>query len=199
MLAYLFWHLPRPDVDRRAYERALGAFHESLADSPPPGFLRSESHRVNGAPWLAGSEGYEDWYLLEGSSALDPLDEAAVTGARRAPHDAVASLAATGAGGLYRGRPPGGGKGVESVPDAGVAPADSVCLWAAKPIGLGYVEFFAATERMLPPRTAVWQRQMVLGPAPELAFVAEAAMAERSMSAVPTSAVVHRMRIWPPA
>src|SRR5207253_6612299 len=45
---------------------------------------------------------YEDWYFVDDFTALGALNEAAVTVARKDPHDTVAKLAGGGAGGVYR-------------------------------------------------------------------------------------------------
>ena len=43
MLAYVFWHAPAEGAEIAAYERALLAFHHSLARSPPFGAVRHRS------------------------------------------------------------------------------------------------------------------------------------------------------------
>jgi hypothetical protein len=156
VLAYVFWHRPAPAAD--GYEARLLAFHDALRDHPPAGFRASRSFRLDAAPWLPG-EGtpYEDWYLVDSWVALGTLNLAAVNGARSAPHDAVAGLAREGAGGVY-------------APVRAEAPAAGEVAWLAKPPGSSYGDFHAQlAERGV---AAVWQRQMVLGPAAE--YVVEA-------------------------
>src|SRR4051794_15380391 len=103
MLAYVFWHTPTSGAKRDEYERLLIGFHQALASHAPAGFRTSFVYRVENAPWIgAGAAAYEDWYILENSAALDALNDAAVSGPRKAPHDLVASFAASGAAGLYR-------------------------------------------------------------------------------------------------
>jgi hypothetical protein len=151
VLAYVFWHRPATPAD--GYEALLVAFHAALRDHPPVGFRASCSFRLDAAPWLPG-EGtpYEDWYLVASWAALGTLNLAAVSGPRTAPHDAVARLAREGAGGVY-------------APVRAAAPAAGEVAWLAKPPGLSYVTFHAQlAERGV---AAVWQRQMVLGPAAE--------------------------------
>jgi hypothetical protein len=152
-LAYVFIHRAAPTVEIAAYETALRRFHASLAASPPPGFIGSTSYRMRG--------GYADWYLLESSAALDPLNEAAVSAARGASHDAVAHMSADGAGkllALVSGRP-GTERGVE--------------VRLSKPKGMSYADFY---ERLKPWTSRVevtlWRRMMVLGPPPEFCMVA---------------------------
>ena len=102
MLAYVFWHWRRPDVPAASYEALQRRFHAALGAAPPAGFLGSRSLAITGAPWAdGGNEAYEDWYLLEGSAALDPLNAAAVSASRQAPHDAAAAVAGGGTAGLY--------------------------------------------------------------------------------------------------
>jgi hypothetical protein len=144
MLAYVFWHRPRPEVAVDEYERALVAFHRALATP-------SAAFRLDRLPWLE-RDGYEDWYMVDGWEQLGALNRAAVSGAHQAPHDAVAGLAGEGWAGIYalvRGTP---------------APPDAV-RWASKPPDQSYRDFF---ERE--PAATIWQRQMTLGPAPEFAL-----------------------------
>jgi hypothetical protein len=157
MLAYVFWHWRQPAVAREEYERVLGRFHTALREAPPPGFGRSWVWRLEAAPWIpGGGAGYEDWYLVDGSAALDPLNDAAVTASRQAAHDHAARLVAGGTAGLYRLR------AGEPQPDAARA------IWFPKPGGLSYAALEAAFgELMEGRRFALWGRQMVLGSAPE--------------------------------
>ena len=75
--------------------------HSQLTN--PAGFQQSVVFRIRGASWLNTSdEAYEEWYLLDDSAAMDPLNEAAVSGACEEPHNRVAREAADGIGGLYR-------------------------------------------------------------------------------------------------
>jgi hypothetical protein len=152
-LAYVFWHWssgPAP-----AYAERLKAFHRALAAHPPRGFRSSRSFAVTNAQWLPRGDGFEDWYLIDDFAALGALNEAAVSGARRDPHDQVAALASGGAGGLYALK-------------AGEPGDVAAAWWFSKPPGTSYEAFF---PRLLPPvrerSAALWQRQMVLGPAPE--------------------------------
>jgi hypothetical protein len=172
MLAYVFWHWPaEPGSDRAAYERAQAAFHQRLAEAPAPGFLRSWSFRVTGAPWLKVENAYEDWYLLQGSAALDPLNEAAVAPPAGDAHDRAA-VGAAGMGGLYRlhsGEP---------------NPVSGRAGWFHKPAGLPYRELYAA----MAPKATLWRRQMVLGPGPE--FLVEGG---RAPTGVTTIAVVRTL------
>jgi hypothetical protein len=148
MLAYVFWHRAEPGAE--GYEERLVAFHQALQAHPPAGFVTSHAFRLDDAPWLPGEGApHEDWYLVADWAALGQLNLAAVSGARSAPHDAVAALARQGQAGIY-------------APLHGGEPAAGEVVWLAKPDGMSYADFHAE----LAERPA-WQRQMTLGPAPE--------------------------------
>lgn len=128
-------------------------FHAALAAEPPPGFLRSATYRIG--------NGYADWYLVDNSAALDTLNDAAVKGARSSPHDAVAHMAADGAGKLLMLR-------------SGSAQTErGFEMRFSKPAGMSYQELY---ERLKPwtdrAEASLWRRMMVLGPAPEFCLVA---------------------------
>jgi hypothetical protein len=158
MLAYVFWHVPAPGVDREDYERLLAGFHRTLAAHAPDGFCSSLVFRIENAPWIgSGGAAYEDWYILESSAALDALNDAAVSGPRKAPHDLVASFAASGAAGLYRLK---SGQ-IDSMKFARHA------LWFSNAAG-SYEESFRELRRSTDsPQTNLWLRQMVLSAAAE--------------------------------
>jgi hypothetical protein len=162
VLAYVFWHSPRLGVDRADYEQHLLGFQRVLAANPPDGFYGCSTHRLDGAPWIEGETTYEDWYLVADFAALGDLNEAAVEGARRAPHDDVASEATNGVGGVY-GRWFG-----HPAPDARV---NGRHRWFAKPDGLAYEDLRAELVHVVPERAVVWRRQMTLGPTPEFCLV----------------------------
>ncbi len=84
MLAYVFAHVPATSAGVAEYEDSLRRFHAALAAAGPRGFISSQTYRFGA--------GYSDWYLVEDSAALDFLNEAAVTGARSAPHDSAAQI-----------------------------------------------------------------------------------------------------------
>lgn len=156
MLAYVFWHWPRPGTAPAAYEAAQRAFHAALAAAPPPGFRRSHSSAIHGAPWAAsGGAAYEDWYVVDDAAALDPLNHGAITASRQAPHDAAAALAAGGTAGLYTLR-------------AGTAlRAPRHASWFAKPAGTSYARVDTALQHIVARGASLWMRYLVLGPTPE--------------------------------
>jgi len=158
MLGYVFWHWPQTGVATATYESKLRDFQTTLAVNKPTGFHRSALFHVRGANWLGGvADAYEEWYLVDGSAGLDPLNDAAVAPACRAAHDAAAQLAAGGAAGLYRLR----------AGEAELETARAAC-WLAKPAGMKYEDFYASLRPLTSqPRVALWGRQMLLGPTPE--------------------------------
>jgi hypothetical protein len=104
-----------------------------------------------------GDDAYEDCYLLQSSAALDELNEAAMRGACKAPHDRLAHAMEAGCAGLYslvRGRP--------------VAVPAGNARWFSKPQGMGYEELYARFHpAIFDTGATIWRRQMVLSPAPE--------------------------------
>ncbi|GMQ75913.1 MAG: hypothetical protein BMS9Abin01_1174 [Gammaproteobacteria bacterium] len=166
-LAYVFWHWIEVDTDVAAYEDALTAFQQALLDNAPPGYRRAAVFRHGPAPWLPGrGPHYVDWYVTDGSAALDPLNDAALSAACRAAHDAAAGRAAGGTAGLYRLR-------------QGAARAAEVhcATWFSKPAGMSYEALDEnLAERMHGAHAELWSRRMTLGPAPELCVLASSAI-----------------------
>jgi hypothetical protein len=158
----VFWHWPRADVPAAEYEAVQRRFHEALRDAPPEGFIGSRSLALAGAPWtsadggVGGNGAYEDWYFVQGSAALDPLNAAAVSAARRGPHDTAAAAADGGTAGLYLLR-----RGTLADPPL-------IATWFAKPRGMTYAALFATLDPLIRAEgAALWGRQMTLGPTPE--------------------------------
>jgi hypothetical protein len=158
MLAYLFWHSPRPGVPRDEYERLLIDFHAGLALEG----VTTAAFRLERLPFAprsgAQTGGYEDWYLVEDWAALGELAGMATGSAHSPRHGAVGELSGEGWGAVYalmRGtaRPPAGVR------------------WLEKPRAQP-LEAFLAHE----PAESVWRRQLVLGPAAELCLAAEASV-----------------------
>lgn len=186
MLAYIFWHWSFPGQSAGEYESALCEFHEALEvqeDRPPMGFLKSLTWRIEGAPWLPGGSGYEDWYLLEDSAALDVIEETAVGPLERV-HREIASLAAGGTAGLYR-----PAHGVDAK-----ARGDTV-IWFTKPQGMSYAELNRQVAAIQQTWAAEqWLRKMTLGPTPECCLVGDG---RADLPAEWRPVVVSRSRIWP--
>ncbi len=133
MLAYVFFHHAAPGTEIAAYEEGLRRFHASLAEARPPGFVSSATYRVAG--------GYGDWYIVESSAALDPLNDAAVKGRALALHDAVAHAAVDFTGKLYMllaGKPNGQGFEIRFSKPAGMSYPDLYSRlrpWSGRPGG----------------------------------------------------------------
>ncbi len=159
MLAYIFWHRPYATTALKHYEEALLRFQQHLGQQHPPGFTGSASFRVTALPWLDNRPGYEDWCLLDGSWALDPLNAFAVAGPVTGAHDAVAAEMEDGHGGLYAlvwGEP--------------VLPERSTAVWLTRPRGIQWRPVLDTLRQQLP-QTTLWRRQMVLGPGKEFALI----------------------------
>ena len=185
MLAYVFWHWPQSSFERAAYESRLIDFQTALERASPPGYRSACVFRISSVPWLAApGDAYEDWYLVDGSAALDPLNDAAVSGLCRAPHDAAASPAAGGTAGLYRLR--------AGAPVSHGGPG----YWFAKPAGMSYPELYSLlqpfTDRA---NVALWGRQMTLGPAAEFCLHTKGAT---DLPLRLSARLVERTMVWPP-
>lgn len=161
MLAYVFWHVPRPGSVAREYESAHGAFHGALRAAGVRSLHGLQVFRLDSIPWLGGQAGYEDWHLLEDSAALDVLDRAAVSEARRESHDRIAALAGSGTAGLYGLR-------------LGRAIAPAMAYWLSKPDGMSYAAFEASLKPLVDTGCTLWGRRMTLGPTPEFCLHAPA-------------------------
>lgn len=161
LLAYIFWHRPHPAIERARYEDGIVRFQRALVVQPPPGLLSATSFQIEPVPWLSDLPGYEDWYLVEASWALDPLNAFAIAGATQAPHDNVAALMEEGHGGLYA---HAGGEALT----AAQSTITSTITWLTRPRGIQWEPALEALRRKFP-QADVWRRQMVLGVATEFA------------------------------
>lgn len=183
MLAYVFWHVPRPGVGTRDYEAAHREFHDVLWESGVAGLLGLRVFRIAAIPWLGGKPGYEDWHLLENSAGLDVLNGAAISEARQLPHDRIAAMAADGMAGLYSLRS-------GSLNDVAHA------HWMSKPEGMSYLDFDASLKPNIDAGGCLWGRRMTLGPTPEFSLHAPAnpRPAHEALS-IPMSLVLQHRRI----
>jgi hypothetical protein len=165
MIAYVFWHAA-PEGAAAAYERTLLRFGRALAEARIPGFLGNASYAIGGTPWMP-EPGYEDWTWLEGSWALDGLNEHAVAGAVKPPHDEVARMTRHGGfGSLYY-----------LVDGMQTIPGDSKVFWLSRPRGIDWRGFIPGIVASATSPVSVWRRQMVLGPSTEFALVGAPGMA----------------------
>jgi hypothetical protein len=162
MLAYVFWHRPAQGEEQYAYEQALLRFHRSLAHQPPAGLLATAALRAPQLPWLPGEGGgYEDWYLVESWSALGVLEAAAVSHGHETAHREAARRAGAGAAGVYR------------LIEGDARPADArLAVWVTRPAGQIDPTMADLLDDGVEPATgSLWQRALVLGPAPEFCLL----------------------------
>jgi hypothetical protein len=167
VLAYVFWHIPVSGV--ADYEQRLAAFHDALRRERPTGLGLTATVGLDAIPWLGGAAGYEDWYLVEDFSTLGLLNAAAVSGGRRAPHDAAAEAAQNGAAGLMR-----------HIAGPLFPELPGWAAWLGKPAGVAYDAFHAElwealgkateycvvapAEHELPWPAQSWPLRIVVGP-----------------------------------
>ena len=159
ILAYVFWHWPKSNVNLNDYIQKLTAFHVSLAKHAPESFSHSVVVELPRAPWLkADSVAFEDWYLVKDSAVLDQLNFAAVSGHNELPHNQVAFDAAGGTAGLYR----------LKQGDIGSLTSASRAIWFSKAPTVTYQQLYADLNPVCS-RSGVglWCRQMTLGPTTE--------------------------------
>ncbi|GHO98931.1 hypothetical protein KSF_089790 [Reticulibacter mediterranei] len=164
MLAYVFWHQRANNVVREDYREKLIAFHRILQERQSQGFVGSLVLEMAQLPWMMeGCEVYEDWYFVENSAALDPLDNAAVTGICQEPHHQVARLANNGTGGLYRLK--------DEALNLNHLGEIRFATWFGKPSGMKYDQLYELLhQRAYTQQGSLWQRQMTMGPALEFCF-----------------------------
>ncbi len=162
MLAYVFWHRPAAGVAPEAYAEAVGRLHRSLAARPPEGFVVSVSFRAPAPNWLGDEPAFEDWYVVEDFAALGVLNAAAVGRGHLSAHDGAARHAGPGAGGIYR-----------LLEGTAALPAARVAVWIERPRGVEAPLLAALLgDGMDGTHAGLWQRQLVLGPAPEYCVLA---------------------------
>ena len=183
MLAYVFWHWPRPGIASDEYEDKQRAFHAALAARGPSSLLRSHSWRITGAPWTPVTVAWEDWYVLADSAGLDALNIAAISDPLGEEHNAAASLAAGGMAALYT---PAG-------PRAGMPLSleGRYTLWFHKPSDMRYSALYQRMGADLP---RLWTRMMVLGPSPEFCLMTDD---PNTLGAEWRAQMTRRTPIWP--
>ena len=161
MLTYVFWHQRDGKVAEEEYRAKLKVFHQILQQQKPQGFFFSTVLRMARLPWMAeGREIYEDWYFVKNSAALDPLDDAAVTGICQEPHHQIAQLAENGTGGLYRLK--------DGTVNRAQLAAIRYATWFNKPTGMSYQRLYELLHQsQVEQQGMLWQRQMTMGPALE--------------------------------
>lgn len=183
MLAYVFWHWPRPGIASDEYETRQRAFHAALAARGPSALQRSYIWRVTGPSWTPVTVAWEDWYLLDDSAGLDALNAAAVSDPLRAEHDSAAELADGGVAALYT---PAGPRAGQPFSLEG-----RYALWFHKPEHMRYSTLYQRLGDDLP---RLWMRMMVLGPAPEFCLMTDDLHA---LDPEWRSQVTRREPVWP--
>jgi hypothetical protein len=185
VLAYLFWHRAAAAVETGAYERELERFHRSLAHRPPSGFCGSASFRIGELPWPGevgeptadGEPAYEDWYVVEDWAALGVLEEAAVSRGHVSVHETVAKHTALGPGAVYR-----------LLEGSSHPQRASLATWISTTRLPGRER--PSLESLLadgidPDSGGLWQRCLMLGPAPEYCLLANESPAGAAASRLP--------------
>jgi hypothetical protein len=165
VIAYAFWHSPAAGVPEAEYEAALAAFVDHLAGAGIPGLRRCRSAKFDELPWIPKRPGYQDWYELDDSAALDALETGAVRAAMEATHAAIARLSGAGSGGLFAARSESSGDSVD--PPVAEPGARVRIAWVDKPASSAYGPFIAGLSAAVEPAGQVWQRRLSLGPARE--------------------------------
>jgi hypothetical protein len=148
MLAYVFVHQPSTRVVTDEYASRLIGFHRALSIARPVGFVHSWVWHLGTGPL---GEAFEDWYLIEDWAALGTLNQAAVAGTRKVPHNQVAVLASGGAGAIY--------ELVFGAPTMAARYRTRI----AKPGGVSYKTFQPRLEQIAGTNGTLWKRQMALG------------------------------------
>ena len=177
MLAYVYWHAAPASTAAAEYEKILLRFGHALADAKSPGFLGNASYAVGATPWL-GEPGYEDWAWLEGSWALDSLNERAVSGPMEQPHNAIAQATKHGGhGALYY-----------LVAGEHEIPGDSKVFWLSRPRGVNWREVMPGIIRSAGAKISAGRRPLVLGPSAAFSLIASPGI---SPLCVPTGGASH--------
>jgi hypothetical protein len=162
VLAYLFWHTPKPTVARDDYEHNLVAFSRALSGLNCPGVRRITSFRISAVPWLDDTAGYEDWATIDGASALETLNEQAVAGPMAAVHGTVAQQMEVGYGGVYY--------HLWGDMDPHVAER---AQWLSRPRGIAFRPVLDAISDTASGPVSIWRRFMVLGPGSEFVVLGD--------------------------
>lgn len=156
MFAYLFWHIPKPEIAAATYEADLAAFAQGLLGCGLDGLRGAASFRTSPVPWLDNRAGYEDWALVDAPGVLEKLNIAAVSGTMAALHGRVADAMEIGHGGLYYRL------------SGDVGPQDATAAqWLTRPRGIAFRPVMDEIVASAGQPVSVWRRFMVLGPGRE--------------------------------
>lgn len=161
MLAYVFWHAPKPEAQLATYEQGLLAFSNALLRSGCEGLRSIGQFRISAVPWLDYRDGYEDWVIVDGPAVLGDLNTVAVSGPMAAPHARVAQMMEVGYGGLYY--------HLWGTLDAHLA---DEAQWLSRPRGIDFRPALEEMTQSAEQAVSVWRRLMVLGPGSEFLVLA---------------------------
>jgi len=193
VLAYISWHRPARGVQAADFEQALEHFHRSLAHRPPSGLRGSAALRARELPWLAPEGdavgGYEDWYLVDGWSAVGVLEEAAVARGHQTSHAAVAAMVGVTKGAIYR-----------LIDGQACLEGAPVAVWVTRSPGRAPVTIGdLLADGMDREGAGLWRRCLGLGPAPEYCLLGAEAPAGVASSRLPAgweATVLSRELLW---
>lgn len=156
MFAYVFWHTRSNAAPQETYEQNLLAFYDALKEVECPGVHRTATFRISSLPWSRQQNGYEDWAVIEGTWALEGLNQKAVQGPMERPHTQIARLMDGGNGGIYYHL-------------WGEFESDGAnrAQWLTRPRGIQFRQPLKKITDSAGVPVSVWRRFMVLGPGPE--------------------------------
>ena len=171
--------------------------HEDLGAGPVSGGAGPVSVGAGpvsgGADPLPGGAGalsaYEDWYLVDGWSAVGVLEEAAVGRGHQSSHEAVAAMTGVTTGAIYR--------LIEGLPRLECAP---LAVWVKRSPGHAPVTIEdLLADGMERDAAGLWRRCLGLGPAPEYCLLATEPPAGVSPSRLPAgwrAMAISRELLW---
>jgi hypothetical protein len=133
--------------------------------------------------------GYEDWYLVDGWSAVGVLEEAAVARGHQSSHEAVAAMTGVSKGAIYR--------LIDGLPRLERAP---LAVWVKRSPGHAPVTIEdLLADGMEGDAAGLWRRSLGLGPAPEYCLLAAEPPVGVSPSRLPAgwrATAVSRELLW---
>ena len=171
--------------------------HEDASPGPAPGGSVPGSGNPgpvsgNPGPVSGGADavsGYEDWYLVDGWSAVGVLEEASVARGHQSSHAAVAAMTSVSKGAIYR--------LIEGLQRLERAP---LAVWVKRSPGHAPVTIEdLLADGMERDAAGLWRRCLGLGPAPEYCLLAEEPPAGVSPSRLPAgwrATAISRELLW---
>jgi hypothetical protein len=159
-----------------------------------PGPVSGGPGPVSGEPGADSGDagpvcGYEDWYLVDGWSAVGVLEEAAVARGHQSSHAAVAAMTGVTTGAIYR--------LIEGLPRLERAP---LAVWVKRSPGHAPVTIEdLLADGIEGDAAGLWRRCLGLGPAPEYCLLAAQPPAGVSPSRLPAgwrATAISRELVW---